>query len=342
VRARPRAQGASIDRLAHGLRLTARRALRGAQLELDAAAAHVRRADIAVFHDFAPPPAGGGNQFLRALVGELERRGLRVERNLLSRATRACLCNSYNFDFGRLRRLARPGCRIVHRVDGPIGVYRGHDDGTDRRIWELNAALADATIFQSRYSLERHRELGLEFAEPHVIHNTVDPRVFHAEGRSPFATGGRVRLIATSWSDNPAKGADVIKWLEGRLDWTRFELTFVGRTPVAFERLRLIPPVPPLELAGILREHDVFVTASRHESCSNALLEALACGLPALYLDSGSNAEVAGKAGLGFADREQLPELLERLVDEYDERRAAIALPPLEAVARAYLEVLGL
>jgi len=302
----------------------------------------LRRADLAVFHDFAPPPTGGGNQFLRALVGELERRGLRVERNRLSASTPACLCNSYNFDLGRLRLLARPGCRIVHRVDGPIGVYRGADDGTDRRIWEANAALAAATIFQSRYSLERHAELGLEFQEPHVIGNTVDPAVFHAEGRSPFAAAGKVRVIATSWSDNPAKGADTIRRLEERLDWDRYELTFVGRTPVRFERLRLIPPVTPEQLAAILREHDVFVTASLHESCSNALLEALACGLPALYVDSGSNAEVAGEAGLAFDDREELPDLLDRLVAEYGERRAAISLPSLAQVTDCYLEVLGL
>jgi len=307
-----------------------------------AATRKLRRADLAVFHDFAPPPAGGGNQFLRALVGELERRGLHVERNRLSARTPACLCNSYNFDVERLRRLAHPACRIVHRVDGPIGVYRGHDDGTDVRIWQANAELASATIFQSRYSLERHAALGLEFREPHVVRNTVDPSIFHAEGRAPFAAAGKVRLIATSWSDNPAKGAETIRWLEERLDWDRFELTFVGRTPVGFERLRLIPPVTPAELAAILREHDVFVTASLHESCSNALLEALACGLPALYVDSGSNAELAGEAGLAFTAREQLPELLERIVDEYDERRAAIVVPTLEQVTQCYLRVLQL
>src|SRR4051812_48341327 len=89
------------------------------------------RADVAVFHEFHPPPYGGGNQFLLALVRELEQRGLAVEVNRLSGATPACLFNSFNFDFGRLRRFARSGVRMVHRVDGPIGVYRGFDDGTD-------------------------------------------------------------------------------------------------------------------------------------------------------------------------------------------------------------------
>ena len=48
--------------------------------------------------------------------------------------TRACLFNSFNFDFARVRRFARRDCRMVHRVDGPIGAYRGFDDGTDARI----------------------------------------------------------------------------------------------------------------------------------------------------------------------------------------------------------------
>jgi hypothetical protein len=29
------------------------------------------RADLALFHEFAPPPTGGGHQFLRAPLGEL-------------------------------------------------------------------------------------------------------------------------------------------------------------------------------------------------------------------------------------------------------------------------------
>src|SRR6266542_2181927 len=66
-------------------------------------------ADVAVFHEFHQPPYGGGNQFLLALVGELRRRGLMVELNTLSGETAACLYNSFNFDFARLRRFARGG-----------------------------------------------------------------------------------------------------------------------------------------------------------------------------------------------------------------------------------------
>ena len=147
-------------------------------------------ADLALFHDFAPPPTGGGHQFLRALVAELERRGLTVELDTISRGTTVCLLNSFNFDFHRLRRFARDDVRFVHRVDGPIGTYRGFDDGTDERIAEINAELAAATIVQSRYSLDAHRDLGIELVEPHLISNTVDPSIFHPpDEREPLEGG---------------------------------------------------------------------------------------------------------------------------------------------------------
>src|SRR6266542_274607 len=119
-------------------------------------------ADVAVFHELLPPPGGGGHQFIRALTGELARRGLSLELNRISGRTPTCLFNSFNFDFHRLRRFSRNGCRMVHRVDGPIGVYRGFDDGTDSRILEINAQLADATVFQSQWSLDKHRQLGAD------------------------------------------------------------------------------------------------------------------------------------------------------------------------------------
>src|ERR687886_418278 len=168
-----------LHRLLTGARRPARAVARRGRTEADWVRSRRGAADIAVFHDFHPPPYGGGNQFLLALVGELERRGLVVEVNRLAGATGACLFNSFNFDFRRLRRFAREGVRMVHRVDGPIGVYRGFDDGTDARIVTVNDQLADATILQSHWSLEKHRELGMELRDPVVIHNAVDPEIFY-------------------------------------------------------------------------------------------------------------------------------------------------------------------
>lgn len=308
----------------------------------DQATARLRRADLSFFFEFHRPPYGGGNQFLRALWAEFERRGLRLENNTISHTTRACLYNSYNFDFERLRRLYLVGCRMVHRVDGPITVYRGRDDGSDQRIWQINQELADATIFQSHYSLQKHLELALEFKSPCVIMNAADPQIFHPHGRVPFSRQRKIRIISTSWSDNPNKGAATYKWLENHLAWNKFEYTFVGRSQIQFEQIRMLDPMPSAPLAELLRQHDIFIIASRHDPCSNALIEALSCDLPAIYLCSGGHPEIVGEAGFGFTNAEQIPKLLDRLVTEYEDRQARISLPTLTEVADRYLDVIGI
>jgi glycosyltransferase involved in cell wall biosynthesis len=308
--------------------------------EVDLLRSRNGRADLALFHEFAPPPTGGGHQFLRALLGELERRGVTVELNRISRGTSVCLFNSFNFDFRRLRRFARSGVRFVHRVDGPIATYRGFDDGTDARISEINRSLAAATIVQSRYSLDAHRALGIELVDPQLVGNTVDPSVFHPPDEREPLTGRRVRVIATSWSDNPNKGSDVIAWLDDNLDHDRYELTFAGQTSETFRRVRRLGAISTEAVAAELRRNDVYLAPSRNDPCSNALLEALASRLPAVFRASGGHPELVGEGGLPFDAADEVPAVLDRLVAELDRRRAAIHVAPLADVADRYLEVL--
>jgi glycosyltransferase involved in cell wall biosynthesis len=314
--------------------------LRKVATERDFVQSRSARRDLAIFHEFHAPPYGGGNQFLLALRRELERRGLSVEVDRVSGGTPACLYNSFNFDFSRLRRFRRGGVHMVHRVDGPIGVYRGFDDGTDRRIVEINE-LADATIMQSQYSLDKHRELGLTLHHPVVIPNTVDSSIFHPPAAREPLGGRRLRVIASSWSDNPRKGGEILAWLDRNLDFDTFELTFAGRTQQRFEHIRVVDPLPSEPLAELLRAQDFYLAPSRDDPCSNALLEALACGLPAAYLRSGGHPELVGEAGIGFDDAEEVPAVLSRLVEEHEQRRARISVPALRDVADRYLGVLA-
>jgi glycosyltransferase involved in cell wall biosynthesis len=269
---------------------------RRARTERDFRSSRSGGADVAVFHEFHAPPYGGGNQFLLALVGEFERRGLVVETNRVSGQTPACLYNSFNFDF-------------------------------------------DVTILQSQFSLEQHRELGIELRNPVVVRNSVDPAIFHSS-QQPRVTGTRLRVITTSWSANPRKGADVLSWIDRNLDFDAFDVTFAGNTEQAFRRIRVVEPLASRELADLLREHDVYLAASRSDPCSNALLEALACGLPAAFLRSGGHPELVGEGGVGFDDAEELPDVLRQLRAELGDRRALIRVPSLAEVADRYLDAL--
>jgi glycosyltransferase involved in cell wall biosynthesis len=139
---------------------------------------------------------------------------------------------------------------------------------------------------------------------------------------------------------NRRKGGDVLGWIDAHLDHERYEVTFAGQTELRFERVRSVAPLPSEPLAELLRTQDVYLAVSRDDPCSNALLEGLACGLPAAFLRSGGHPELVGDGGLGFDDPEELPGVLDRLTVELDERRAAIRVPALADVVDRYLEVL--
>ena len=89
-----------------------------------------------------------------------------------------------------------------------------------------------------------------------------------------------------------------------------------------------------------MREHDALIHAAKNEPCSNTVVEALASGLPALYLDSGGNKELAGEYGVAISDdleqdlevfRSSYNELRERVLDH----REKFLMP---RAAKAYME----
>jgi glycosyltransferase involved in cell wall biosynthesis len=207
-------------------------------------------------------------------------------------------------------------------------------------VFELNARLAAATIIQSSWCFRRVLEMGFKPVRPMIITNGVDGEIFHSRGRAPFDPNRKIRLISASWSDNPRKGGPVYKWLDEHLDWNRFEYTFVGQTQERFTRIKHVPAVPSEELADLLRQHDIYITASERDPCSNSLVEALACRLPAVYLNDGGHPEIVGLGGLPFEKREEIPAQLERIITHYHQFQSVICIQTIDEIAKTYLNVI--
>lgn len=302
-----------------------------------------RRAPLRVglWHRFFAPPYGGGNQFMLALRRALTERGVRVHCNPVRARVDVHVINAVHFDTEALRRLqGRRPLRVLHRIDGPIHLVRGHDREKDALCYRLNREMAAATVIQSRWTYQRILESGYRPVRPVILPNGVDPLIFHPHGRRPLQPDRRIRLIATSWSDNPRKGTPVYRWLEKRLDWSRFTFTFVGNAPMPFECIRHLPPVPSERLADLLRDHDIYITASRNDPCSNAVLEALACGLPVLYRNDGGHPELVDQGGLPFESREEILPQLDRLAAHHGLFQRLIVPRPIDEVADVYLGLL--
>ena len=295
---------------------------------------------IHILHKFVEGPWGGGNQFLTALREYFREAGVYSEN---PEDAGVILFNSYPFGSEYLFDLAsrlkkRLNKVLIHRVDGPISYVRGRDRAVDEIIGSFNSSLADGTIFQSNWSLEKNSETGIKKAPYEiVIMNAPNPDIFNREGRQPF-NKGKIKLVATSWSGNVRRGFDIYEFLDKHLDFDRYEMTFVGNSPVEFKNVRWLKPVPARELADILKRHDIYVTASKKDPCSNALIEALHCGLPAVARNDGGHPEIVGQAGELFEDESDVIETVEKVAQDYNNYQQRINLPALDDIGQKYYD----
>lgn len=295
------------------------------------------RPKVHICYGYVDGPFGGGNQFLKALRKYLRGEGVYAED---PESSDVVLFNSFPFGnvelFDRLRHLRADGTLVLHRVDGPIYGLRQQDRVIDGLIYTANRHLADGTVFQSDWSREANLDAGMTLTPFHeTVINAPNPDMFNREGKEPF-DGEPIEVIATSWSANETKGFDIYRYLDENLAFDRYSMTFVGNSPVGFSNVDHVDPVPSDEVAAFLKEHDVFITASRNDTCSNSLIEALHCGLPAAVLNSGGHPEIVGDGGTTFAGKGDVVDALDRLVADYETYQANIDVPSIEEVGSRY------
>ena len=298
-------------------------------------------ADVRVYFNFTERrgPYGGANSFLRTLRKALRRRGVTVTDDPRAHVD-VVLLNALTdeIDLAFVQRIAQQGAPIVHRkvgyrASGSPEMRAVHDGVVhgDKLQIEFSPFLRH-TIFQSEYS--RGVFLSSGFTGTYsIIHNGVDEDVFNpterrllgSRPRRPWDGASPLRVVVSTWSTDPKKGFEDYRRIDDELAGRKdVELTLVGRVPdgLRFRTFRVLRARPAARLAAELRRHHALLQLARYETCSNALIEGINCGLPAIYLDSGSNAEVAGQYGVEYtgdidasltALRARYAELVERI-----------------------------
>jgi len=286
-------------------------------------------------YDFTDDPWGGGNQFLKALRGEL--RKISVYTDILDNAD-IFLFNSHHSIIKVFKyRIKYPEKVFIHRLDGPVSLVRG-DFKLDRKIFKVNRLVVDGTIFQSKWSRNKSNESGFKTDKPlKVIINAPDKLFFNLNRKSRIDKN-KIKLIATSWSSNWKKGFRYYKYMDENLDFKKFIFTFVGNSPVRFKKIKQILPVKSKKLSEILKKHDIYLAFSEDDPCSNSLIEALHCGLPAVFLNSGGHSEIVGNGGEKVNKKEEVFDALDRVVKNYNYYLSNINLPDITTVAKEYYE----
>lgn len=300
---------------------------------------------ICIWYEVTDQPWGGSNQFLRALSKELIKRAY----SIIHKPQKGCdvvLINAYSTGsssylspnqvcelkqrgcispYGALipisiwSLLPRRGPFLFHRLDGVMESYRRVKMKADDIQFTTNP-LADFTIFQSNYCRDNFDQYGIRPLFSRVIYNGTDPSLFYPAG-NPLPLDSILRLVAVSWSMSIHKGFAKLAEIS---QIPGVEIRFIGRWPSSIDTAKVIllgTKTSP-QIAEILRQSHAMVHNSENDPCSNAIIEALACGLPVLFKDSGGNRELAGDYGIAVTSNAKTD--IEQLRCSYKDLREKI------------------
>lgn len=240
-------------------------------------------------------PLGGVYTFLDGFVRYLEENGIAITGR--PSGCDALFVNSWLVPARWVwwAKLTNPKLKVVQRIDGSARDY-GREGPWDKMQGKVNL-LCDLTIFQSQYSRHATREKYPVIGQDGpVIYNPVDLERFSPEGEA-LERGPGLNLAFVSFSPNPMKGAPEMLAMAGQNPDITFQCAGPMRADQDLPNLRALGVLPRAELPRLLRACDALLFLSRNEACPNVVLEAMACGLPVFYHDSGGTPELVGDCG---------------------------------------------
>jgi len=286
-------------------------------------------------------PWGGGSRFVAALADGLVAAGNEVVYDLSDRGIDVILLvdprtRAPNVTFGpgqiaRYLKFANPSAIVVHRINECD--ERKGQPFINAKLVRANA-VADWTVFVGAWLADLPVWKENLRGPWSTIRNGADRLVFNPEGFVPWNGDGPLRLVTHHWGYHRLKGFDVYEAMDARLadpDFAkRYAFTYVGNLPrgFQFEKAAHVAPLDGIELAGRLRRHHGYVTASVNEPGGNHQNEGAACGLPLLYRESGCMPEYCEGFGESFRGPDDFFEALERYRARYDALAASMPRYP--------------
>lgn len=197
------------------------------------------------------------------------------------------------------------GIEMVRASKGkiPVIVASGEetirvDDGFGVRLKEKCLAGIKGVIAVSTKNLKESGDCELLEYHPRttVLINSIDPSMFYPMNRSQareklkLSQEDTIAIFVGSFEYR--KGPDRVVEAAKRIPGLKLILAGVGKNPPNSEQVLFAGSIPHEELVTYLNAADFFVLPTLAEGCCNAIIEAMACGLPVISSDRSFNDDV--------------------------------------------------
>jgi glycosyltransferase involved in cell wall biosynthesis len=285
---------------------------------------------------------GGPASFRARITAGLQLRGIETHSDPDRGDTQTILVIAGTRQLSDLRAARKRGVRIVQRLDGINWTHKRVHTGLRHYVkaetanWLLQtirSRLTDFIVYQSQFThdwwLEKY---GKTHSGDTVIYNGVDLSVYTSEkGVKP--PSDRIRILVVEGHlggghelgfENAVRFALALKAASAQ----PLELVVAGDTPrelVERYQARGIDWIewkgvlPRQQVAGLYRTAHLFMPCEIHAACPNAVIEAMASGLPVVCFDTGALKELVGQgagwvAPYGADDDRMQPAVVDPLV----------------------------
>ena len=212
-----------------------------------------------------------------------------------------------------------PNVKILHRIN-ECDCKREKSINIEPQILKTMQQ-ANYIVFVSEWLKNYYfNKYNLNYNNCSSIINGCDQNIFSIKHNYNFnnLVNNKIKLVTHHFSDNYLKGFHIYNQLD--YENNLFEFTYIGNYNKNYnpKYINIIEPCNGLQLANIIKQHDIYITATQNEPGAMHYLEGISCGLPILYcINGGGTQEVCEKFGEEYSDLNTLIEKINLIKNNY-------------------------
>jgi hypothetical protein len=267
-------------------------------------------------------PWGGGNQFIKNLSNYLSKQSFKITYSLEDNDIDIILIidprkknyqDNISIEEAREYKKKRKNTKIILRVNE---CDERKNTNHINEIFIKSASDSDMIIFVSDWLKSLYINHGMKNENIDVIRSSADRNIFFPNNEKIYKKD-ILQIVTHHWSSNKNKGFDLYKSLDKYLGIPEikrnFTFHYIGNKPKLFffRNSQYTKPTYGKNLGDLLRNSDIYLTASINEPAGMHFIEGISSGLPVLYVKSGGTTEYCSEIGIDFNENNLIEKLFE-------------------------------